>query len=184
MPQIVKNAIIVRPAEAEDIPAINAIYNYYVTETIVTFSVEPVPDAQALETYKTATSRGLLYLVAVGKITSEVLGYCYGVTFRGWKEAYKHTIEVSIFMHPDQTGKGVGSQLMAVYIDICQKVWEKPEEMRSWFGSEPVPIKSIILCMSVDEDEAKNRKMGYFQKQYGFKLVANFEKVGLKFGKW
>jgi L-amino acid N-acyltransferase YncA len=78
-------AFILRPASPKDVPSINTIHKYYVQNTVITFSLVPKTDDEALETYYTVTENGLPYIVAVdGK---KIVGYCYASPFskrQGW----------------------------------------------------------------------------------------------------
>jgi L-amino acid N-acyltransferase YncA len=176
------SGITIRRAEPNDIPSVNKIHTFYVQNTVITFNTVPYPDEVALDTYISSTSRGLLYLVATQN--DQVIGYCYSVLYRGFKEAYQHTVEVSVYLSPAFTGNGIGTRLLQKFIDILRAVDKDPTSVEEWFVTKPTPIKSVIACMAVDEDPEKNKKIQYFQDHFGFRLAGTLEKVGFKFGKW
>ena len=105
-------ACTVRPATPEDIPSINAIHKYYVENTVITFVTEPNSDEATLENYKKVIDQGLPYLVAVDNDQTTIVGYTYVSPFRGVKPGYRHTLELSLFCHPDQVRKGFGAKLI------------------------------------------------------------------------
>ena len=47
----------------------------------------------------------------VYEVDNKVVGYCYA---HPWKEraAYRYTLETTVYLSPERTGKGIGKQLM------------------------------------------------------------------------
>ena len=84
-----------RAATDQDIPAITAIYDHYVTHTAVSF--EDQPPSVAEMTARMAKLHGLPYLVAVEQDT--ILGYAYAQPFAS-RTAYRHSVELTIYLAP------------------------------------------------------------------------------------
>ena len=99
----------IRPPSDADLAGINEIYNHYVRTHQATFDVEPISlDARReWASHYAATGRHRL-LVAVDGAT--VLGYATSSVFRD-RPAYDRTIETSVYIAPDATGRGVGRAL-------------------------------------------------------------------------
>lgn len=98
-----------------DLPAIGDILEYYVNNTVMTLALSsPSLDDVYYEGWKKIASQGLPYIAAVEEGGETVLGYCYAGEFRGGggRGGYRHTVELSLFCHPDHTEKGVGLQLL------------------------------------------------------------------------
>jgi L-amino acid N-acyltransferase YncA len=104
----------VRPASQSDLGQIHSIYEYYVMNTVVSFLINKPPIDYIKSRFEATRERGLPYLVAErhGSHTSQVVGYAYASPFRGFMLGYGHSVEMTIFCHPDHVGQGVGSSLM------------------------------------------------------------------------
>lgn len=97
----------IRPASLSDAQAIQAIYAPYVEKTAITFEYE-VPSVQEFEKRISKTLEKYPYLVA--EENDQVLGYAYASTYYA-RTAYDWTTELSIYLHEDARGRGLGSQL-------------------------------------------------------------------------
>jgi L-amino acid N-acyltransferase YncA len=180
--QIMTSNHTIRPATAEDIPAVNAIHRYYVESTVITFIEEPLSDDAALSTFNQITGSGRPYIVATDS-NGTVLGYCYVSTFRG-KSGYRHTQELSLFCDQNHVRRGIGRQLLTRMIEIL----EQPESWKDWLkGSFLLETKphQLMTCMSVDKDGPGNGwKLRDFYVQMGFEQKGVLKEVGWKFNKW
>ena len=91
-----------------------------------------------------------------------VLGYAYASTYYA-RPAYDWTTELSIYLHEDARGRGLGNQLY----DALEEELEKRGFLR------------FLACIAVPNEAsvAMHEKRGYVQ-------VAHFPKVGYKFEQW
>jgi len=96
--------------------AVAAIFAHYVTGSVVTFEVTPPTAEQWRRTRDEATARGLPFLVCV--CAGRVAGYAYATQWRA-KPAYRHTVESTIYLAADQTGRGLGRQLLRALQEHC-----------------------------------------------------------------
>ena len=96
----------IRPAKLSDAPAIQAIYSPYVEKTAITFEYE-VPSVQEFEARISKTLEKFPYLVV--EEDGRVLGYAYASTYYA-RTAYDWTTELSIYLHEDARGRGLGNQ--------------------------------------------------------------------------
>ena len=108
--------MLVRPAAAQDLPAIQSIYAYHVLNGLASFEEEAPPLAEMQRRYEDIIRRGLPYLVVEEK--GEVLGYGYCTLYRT-RSAYRHTLEDSIYVKHGRQGKGVGKAVLAELIALC-----------------------------------------------------------------
>ena len=147
---------IVRPEDAKEL--LN-IYAPYVRETAITFEYE-VPSVQEFENRINKTLETYPYLVA--EEDGQVLGYAYASTYYA-RTAYNWTTELSIYLHEDARGRGLGSQLY----DALEEELEQRGFLR------------FLACIAVPNEAsiAMHEKRGYVQ-------VAHFPKVGYKFEQW
>lgn len=111
----------IRRLEAADHEQIVALYNYYVTQTATTFDLVPF----TLETRQPwfaqfqGDPRHICVIAADG---DEVLGYANSGRFRA-KDAYLTSVETSIYLRHDQTGRGLGRRL---YGSLFEKLANQP----------------------------------------------------------
>ena len=119
-----------------------------------------VPSVQEFENRINKTLETYPYLVA--EEDGQVLGYAYASTYYA-RTAYNWTTELSIYLHEDARGRGLGSQLY----DALEEELEQRGFLR------------FLACIAVPNEAsiAMHEKRGYVQ-------VAHFPKVGYKFEQW
>jgi phosphinothricin acetyltransferase len=150
--------MLIREIVESDIEQIVAIYNHYVESTSVSFEESPVSSVTLKERVDFVISLGLPWLVA------ETDGYIEGYAYAGqWnkRSAYKYTVEPSIYVAPDNTGKGVGK---ALYTKLLASL--KSKNIKNAIGVIALPNPSSIALHEI----------------MGFKKVGEFERIGMKFG--
>jgi L-amino acid N-acyltransferase YncA len=154
------NPMNIRPVEPGDAPRIAEIYNPYVTDTIVTFELEPVTPEE-IGRRIAAITRDYPYLVLEDG-SGTVAGYAYASRFRE-REAYRFTAEVTIYLDRGRTGAGLGSMLFAGLL----------ERLR---GTD---LRALIGAIALPNDPSAR-----LHEKFGFRNVARLEKVGFKFDRW
>ena len=95
---------------------------------------------------------GLPYIVAEDNSTHCIIGYSYVSSFRGIKPGYRHSLELSLFCHPDHVRKGLGRAILVKMIDILK---DPDSYKEGWFeGTRLFEFRprQLIACMSVDID--------------------------------
>lgn len=176
--------VTLRSATQSDIPAIKAIHSYYILNTLITLAIVPSTDGELLSKYKSITSQGLPYIVAVDASANSAIGYAYVTGFRSFKGGFKHTVELSLFCHPEWRGQGVGTLLLKKILEVLKEPGTHPEYIVNP-RSDDLRVRIVVACISVDEagrDNALDLKQ-YYQK-FGFELVGHLKKVGHKFDQW
>jgi phosphinothricin acetyltransferase len=174
---------LLRPCCASDIPAITQITNHYILNTVITFALTPTSQDEILQKWETVLSEGCPYIVAEND-EQEIVGFSYCMGFRSERKGYRHTVELSLFCHPDHTAKGIGPRLLKKMLDILQAPEQHPEFVATP-RSEDEKIRAVIACMSVDET-GWNQGLGLrdFYLKHGFEEVGHLKKVGHKFDRW
>ena len=149
----------IRQVRPEDAAGIAEIYNGYVTGGVQSFETEPLSCAMMNDRI-TATASRHPYFVAEEE--GRVTGFCYA---HPWKEraAYSHTLETTIYLHPDFKRRGTGTALMKRLIEECRH--------RGY--------KALIACITGD-----NEASIAFHASLGFRQVSLFRNVGYKHGRW
>jgi L-amino acid N-acyltransferase YncA len=151
--------MLIRPALATDAVAMLAIYAPIVSETAISFEVEP-PTLEEFEGRIAKYSEGWAWLVA--EQDGELLGYAYGSSHRE-RLAYKWSTETSAYVHRSARGQGVGKLLyQALLPELAARGY-----CNAYAGIALPNAASVALHESV-----------------GFRAIGCFPAVGRKFGKW
>ena len=100
----------IRPITKDDIPSCLDIYNYEVVNGVATLDLEPRTLPEWQEWYEAHQTQE--HCIFAGLIDDVVVGYASLSPYRT-KDAFKSTVELSIYIHQDYRGKGVASKLMA-----------------------------------------------------------------------
>jgi L-amino acid N-acyltransferase YncA len=152
----------IRPVRESDIPDIREIYNYYVTNSMVTFDEKRWTLAQWREKYAYLQKLGMPFLVAQSP-SGQILGYALLQPWKS-KSAYRYTVENSIYLGQAAAGKGLGRALMEAVIAAAQEAG----------------IREIVAAIS---DRGAEASIALHQK-LGFVEVGRMGRVGFKFGRW
>ena len=149
----------IRPVTLEDAHELVRIYAPYVEKTAITFEYD-VPSIKEFEGRIEKILQRFPYLVA--EENGQVIAYAYASTYYA-RTAYDWTTELSIYLHEDVRGRGLGNQLY----DALEEELEKRGFLR------------FLACIAVPNEAsiAMHEKRGYVQ-------VAHFPKVGYKFDRW
>ncbi len=158
---MINTRIEVRPATADDLSAVNDIYNQYVAEAHYTFDLEPMTAEARREWFAHYGETGrhrLLVAVSDGR----VIGYASSGQFRT-KPAYETSVETSVYLASDAVGRGAGSRLY----ERLFKTLEGEDVHRAYAGIALPNPASIGL-----------------HERFGFKRVGHFTEQGRKFGRY
>lgn len=152
-------SFIVRQALPSDAAQICAVYNPYVADTHITFEEEPVAAgamAQRIEAVRVA------FPWLVCEDGDEILGYAYATR---WKErsAYRYAAELSIYLHRDAVGRGIGTRLFGTLLDMLHS-----QGIHTVIGGVSLPNAASIALL----------------EKLGFVKTAQFREVGYKCGHW
>jgi len=102
--------IALRPATADDLDAITAIYRDAVANGTASYELEPPSRAEMAARFEALKGGGFPYLVA--DAAGAVLGYAYAGPFRP-RPAYRFVVEDSIYVDPAAKGRGLGARLLS-----------------------------------------------------------------------
>lgn len=110
--------LVIRPITQDDIVSCLDIYNYEVVNGVATLDLEPRTLEEWREWYN--AHRDEHHPIIVGTIDDVVVGYASLSPYR-LKDAFKSTVELSIYIHQDYRGKGVASKLMAHILEHAKE---------------------------------------------------------------
>jgi phosphinothricin acetyltransferase len=108
--------LVIRPAQADDIPAITAIYQPAVLEGLASFEYEPPGEAEMRRRFDAIVTGGYPYVVA--ELDGRVIGYAYASAFRT-RPGYRFAVENSVYVATDVQRSGAGKALLAELIARC-----------------------------------------------------------------
>ncbi len=141
-----------------DVPAIQAIYAPYVDRGFASFE-EAAPDRDEIARRRAAiVAGGYPYLVA--EIDGAVVGYAYAAPFRP-RSAYRYTVENTVYVAADATGRGAGRALLGALIDRCAALG---------YRQMVAVVGDTANAPSVRLHEALGFRMTSTLKSVGFKL--------------
>jgi len=155
-----QSGITIRQATEADLPQILAIYNEVIVNTTAVYQYEPHTLEMRTAWFRTKQQEGFPVFVATEGDT--VLGLSTMGTFRAW-QAYKYSVENSIYVAAAARGKGIGRLLMPPIIDAARQM----------------DMHTIIAGIDATNDVSLR-----LHKSFGFEEVAHFKQVGYKFGRW
>ena len=152
--------MIVRPARDADVPAMVAIYNYYIANTPATFEEEVLSEEDFSTRLAGVAAQRLPWLVAEEQ--GRLAGYCYASR---WKErsAYRYSVEVTVYLDHRHTGGGLGTGLYQALFDQLSE-----RGVHVAIGGITLPNPASV---------ALHEKLGMVK-------VAEFPEVGYKQGRW
>ena len=111
--------VLIRRGELADLPALTAIYNHYVENTVFTFDLAPFSveaRRQWIEQFSDSGPHQLFVAISGG----ELLGYACSTRFRP-KPAYDQSVEASVYVAPDAHGRQLGSRLYETLFAALQQ---------------------------------------------------------------
>jgi L-amino acid N-acyltransferase YncA len=150
----------IREISIDDAKDVLDIYNYYILNSTATFEEDPINEEEIIKRINKVKSINLPYIVAVED--KKIVGFAYTSMFHE-RCGYRYTGELTVYIKPDITSKGLGTKLYEELIKRLKKT----------------QIKKVIGCISLP-----NEKSVALHEKFEMKQVGHLEKVGFKFGKW
>ena len=155
-------SVLIRQAQAADIPAIHEIYAWHVLHGCASFEETPPDKAEILARLLKVQALEMPWLVA--QQAGRIIGFSYAAPHHQ-RPAYRFTVEESIYLAHEATGRGVGSALLAALINYC----------------EQGPWRQMIARIGNGEQNPGSQKL---HLKLGFRQVGILKAVGFKHGAW
>lgn len=166
----------VRPGDETDLAQLTELYNHYVRETAITFDTVPLTPEQRLPWLRSHPEDGPHRLlvaqdvrngtgraVAGGRVAGgRVLGYATSSAFRP-KAAYSTSVEVSVYLSPGATGRGIGTLLYERLFEALAT-----EDVHRAYAGIALP----------------NEPSARLHTRLGFRHIGTYGEVGRKFGRY
>jgi len=142
-----------------DAPALLEIYRPFVESTAVSFELE-VPSVEEFAGRISKAIAGWDWLVA--DRDGQPIGYAYASSHRQ-RAAYRYSVEVSAYVHPDYRRQGVAR---ALYLHLFESLAQKG------------------YCNAYAGVRVPNDASVAFHLGLGFEPIGVFKSAGWKFGQW
>jgi phosphinothricin acetyltransferase len=153
--------VLVRPASADDLPALTDIYNHYIVNTAITFDLHPFSVDDRRDWFLNH-SGGRYRLLVAADGRGQAMGYASSSQFRT-KAAYDTTVESSIYCRAEVVGRGVGTMLYRALFETL-----KGEDVNRIVAGVTLPNPASLAL----------------HERCGFRQVGAFSSVGRKFGRY
>ena len=153
-------SVIIRPALLSDLPSVLKIINYEILNTTSIYDYEPRNLEQQTAIFHHKKESHFPFLIAI--LNDEVVGFGTYGQFR-IKEGNQFTVEHSVYVAVNYTGRGIGKMLLEELIAIAKK-----QKMHTMIG--------VI--------DSENQDSIAFHEKHGFKIVGTIKESGYKFNRW
>jgi phosphinothricin acetyltransferase len=150
----------IRNANENDLPRLLDIYNDIIINTTAVYQYQVHTLQMRKEWFALKQQQG--FPVFVAEEDDSIAGFSTIGPFRHW-QAYKYTVENSVYVASEQRGKGIGKLLLQPLIDAALQM----------------NMHTIIAGIDASNDVSVR-----LHKNFGFEEVAYFKQVGYKFGRW
>ena len=144
----------------KDTPAILDIINHNILNSTALYDYEPRSLETQITIFKDKLIKGFPIIVATED--QLLVGFGYYSEFR-FREAYKYTVEHSVYTKSDAFGKGVGKLLITELI----------------FRAKAQNLHTMIGVI-----DSENTNSIAFHEKFGFKKVGIIQESGFKFDRW
>ncbi|WP_143319987.1 GNAT family N-acetyltransferase [Clostridium sp. HBUAS56010] len=152
--------MIIRIAEEKDMPELLDIYNYEIKYGVATFDLNPKTMEERMIWFREHNVENHPLIVAEEE--GKVAGYASLSPYRS-KEAYKSTVELSVYIHKDYRRRGIAGRLTKHIIQIAK---------------EREDIHTVISVITGENEASVS-----FHQRLGFTYCGTMKEVGTKFGR-
>lgn len=152
--------MVIRKARLDDLESLLDIYNYEVLNGTATFDMHPKTYAERLDWFHEHNVENHPLIVA--EADGCVVGYASLSPYRA-KEAYKKTVELSVYISPEYRRRGIARRLIC---DILEEARQRED------------IHTVISVITSGNDASI-----HLHKEFGFTHCGTLKEVGEKFGK-
>ncbi|NDP28773.1 MAG: N-acetyltransferase [Flavobacterium sp.] len=150
----------IRPYQTEDTQAILDILNYNILHSTALYDYNIRSFEQQKNILEEKISKN--FPVIVAELNGNVVGFGMYSEFR-FREAYKFTVEHSVYVNQELNGKGIGKLLLQNLIELARK-------------------QKLHTMIAVIDSE--NQSSVEFHEKFGFKTVGIIKESGFKFDRW
>ncbi|OTG88203.1 GNAT family N-acetyltransferase [Acinetobacter sp. ANC 4558] len=155
-------SFLIRSAENRDLTAIQAIYNPEVLNGFSTWNEQPFDLKHFENLLIELKNQNFPFLVVEDTENQKIAGYADYSFFRSFT-GYRHTVEHSIYVSPEYSGRGLGKLLLQSLIEHAQQ------------------NNIHVMIAGIDHENVVSI---YLHEKFGFKQTGYMPQVGKKKGLW
>ena len=153
-------SIELRPYVVTDCVALLEIINYNIINSTALYDYHPRTLTQQEAIFDDKLQKDFPILVAV--LDNKIVGFGYYSEFR-FREAYRFTVEHSVYVHPDYQGLKIGQKLLETLIETA---------------------KNQKLHTMIAVIDSENQGSVKFHEKLGFETVGIIKESVFKFNRW
>lgn len=152
--------ILLRNYRHQDVTTILEIINNNILNStaLYDYNIRTIEQQRAI--FEDKLKKG--FPVIVAESNDEVVGFGFYSEFR-FREAYKFTVEHSVYAHQNHVGKGIGKLILTELIALA-----KAQKLHTMIG--------VI--------DSENTSSIEFHEKFGFTTVGIIKETGFKFDRW
>lgn len=150
----------IRPYKTEDTQAILDIINHNILHSTALYDYKIRSYEEQQNILKEKISKN--FPVIVAELEGQIVGFGMYSEFR-FREAYKFTVEHSVYVNENFQGKGIGKLLLQELISLARQ-------------------QKLHTMIAVIDSE--NQSSVEFHEKFGFKTVGIIKESGYKFERW
>ena len=139
-----------------DLKTVKEIYDHYIINSTATFHTDLISIEELKSTILIAHTKYKSFLI---NYKDKPCGFCYISQYKK-RQAYDRTAEITIYLKPEYSGKGIGKETL-----------KSLEEIASYNG----------ICVLIGIIAGENLASIKLFEKCGFEKCAHFKKVGEKF---
>lgn len=148
----------IRTATLNDQPFILEIYNEAILNTTATFDISPRTIEKQIEWFNNHKQN---HPILVAEQNNTIVGWASLSPYSD-RCAYDTTVEVSVYIHHENRGKKIGSQLLEVVT----------------LSGKKLNNHTVISRIA-----SENKSSIHIHEKIGYRLVGEMKEVGFKFGR-
>ncbi|AWM14514.1 GNAT family N-acetyltransferase [Flavobacterium sp. NRK F10] len=150
----------IRNYTSDDCQAILDIINFNILHSTALYDYAPRKLENQFAIFEDKLTKG--FPVIVAEKDQKVVGFGYYSEFR-FREAYRFTVEHSVYVHQDYQGQSIGKRILEHLIILAQE-----QKLHTMIG--------VI--------DSENKGSIFFHEKMGFKTVGVIKETGYKFDRW
>lgn len=149
----------IRSAQPADAAPLSAIYNHFVLQSEATFEEEPVTEGDMRQRIDDVQKR-FFWIVCEDGV--DLLGYAHAGKWKA-RSAYRHAVELSVYVDPAHAGMGIGKAL---------------------YGALLARLRETDVHTVVGGVAGNNPASVALHRSFGFEEIGRLREIGCKFGRW
>lgn len=153
--------LVIRPAEEQDLDHVVRILNHYIRSSHVTFDTDPF-DRDSRSSWFAQFGAAGRHRLVIAEDGPVIVGYAASTPLRP-KAAYLPSVETSIYLDPDHTGRGIGIRLYRTLLDALAR-----EDVHRAYAGIALPNPGSVAL----------------HEALGFHHVGTFDEAGRKFDRF